>query len=284
MKNFLKAVGFLLLIGVIYLVTSFLVGIILGVIAAVKGISSLDDIMFFINSHTVNLVMLVNLMMLFFIWLLFLMRKEKSLIKYIRVKSLNPENIFSFTIMAIVLNVCISAAVMSLEKVIDIEHFIVEHDNAIEAVASGNVFMTLLLVVFIAPLFEEVLCRGVILNDFRKSSHLMIAIIIQSIVFGVMHGNLIQGTYAFVIGIVFALYYLKHKNILVPIYLHMIFNLMGLLLGIRVLSEIMVRYSVIITIISLGILMACLYNDFKDGKSLKDYNHAFDKDNYEEVS
>ena len=53
---------------------------------------------------------------------------------------------------------------------------------------------------------------------------LVLKYIISSLFFGIMHGNIIQGIYAAVLGFVFALILTKTDNIWYPIIIHMSIN------------------------------------------------------------
>ncbi|MDF2611817.1 MAG: amino terminal protease family [Lachnospiraceae bacterium] len=55
--------------------------------------------------------------------------------------------------------------------------------------------------------------------------------VMQALLFGIFHFNLIQGIYGFVIGLFLGLIYKKTKSILGAIILHMVVNLSGILLG-----------------------------------------------------
>ncbi len=86
--------------------------------------------------------------------------------------------------------------------------------------------------VLLAPFGEEFICRGVIYHYAKKTVSdlenrklaFWIANSIQAIMFGVLHGNIIQGTYAFLMGL--ALGYLRERyNSLLPGMLaHMLIN------------------------------------------------------------
>ena len=86
--------------------------------------------------------------------------------------------------------------------------------------------------VLLAPFGEEFICRGVAFHYAKKMvadmsnrrAAFWIANSIQALMFGILHGNVVQGTYAFFMGL--ALGYLRHRyNSLAPAILaHMIIN------------------------------------------------------------
>lgn len=90
-------------------------------------------------------------------------------------------------------------------------------------------FVSVILISIIAPISEELVFRGIILNKGKKVIPFIYANILQSILFGVFHGDLIQGIYAFFLGMILGVLYEKRNSIYGPIALHMIFNTMGIL-------------------------------------------------------
>lgn len=79
--------------------------------------------------------------------------------------------------------------------------------------------------VLLAPIGEELLCRGVIFRLAKRvSTKFFIANIIQAFAFGVLHMNLVQGTYAFVFGLILGYLYGKYRNIFLCMLLHASLN------------------------------------------------------------
>ena len=80
--------------------------------------------------------------------------------------------------------------------------------------------------VILAPIGEELLCRGITFRIARKvSSRFWTANIIQALAFGIMHGNFTQGIYAFFMGLALGFVYEKYHNIWICMFLHGIINL-----------------------------------------------------------
>ena len=66
----------------------------------------------------------------------------------------------------------------------------------------GNGLLVTFAAVVLAPVGEEILCRGLALYYARKAlPRYWMANILQALLFAAIHGNLIQGTYAFAIGL-----------------------------------------------------------------------------------
>ncbi|MBQ0080560.1 MAG: CPBP family intramembrane metalloprotease [Alistipes sp.] len=85
-------------------------------------------------------------------------------------------------------------------------------------------------VVVAAPVLEEILFRGIILESFINRCRTWIAILCSSIIFGVLHGLNGQACMAIVVGILFAIIYLKTKSLFSTIILHAVNNAVGFLL------------------------------------------------------
>lgn len=90
----------------------------------------------------------------------------------------------------------------------------------------GAALMTIY-AIFGAPIHEELVFRGVTLHYAKKAMPFWLANLLQALLFGVMHLNIIQGTYAFVAGLLLGYVYQHTKSLRVSIIFHMLFNLMG---------------------------------------------------------
>jgi len=103
--------------------------------------------------------------------------------------------------------------------------FLIDNSETIEVIIFGLLmyFQTLIT----APIFEELLFRGIILNGllnkYKNSSKK--AIIYSAVVFGLVHLNIPQGINAFIGGIILGLIYYYTKSMKLSIFAHFINNL-----------------------------------------------------------
>ena len=90
-------------------------------------------------------------------------------------------------------------------------------------------FLLVFYTVIAGPIHEEILMRGATLSIAGRAFPFWAANLIQALLFGVFHMNLLQGCYAFCLGLVLG--YLAHRyHSLVPAcFFHIIFNLLGML-------------------------------------------------------
>lgn len=81
--------------------------------------------------------------------------------------------------------------------------------------------------VILAPLCEELIFRGVTMRQAKKAIPFWAANLMQAILFGAFHMNMIQGIYAFCLGLILGYVCEKGGSIYYSILLHMLFNFWG---------------------------------------------------------
>lgn len=91
-------------------------------------------------------------------------------------------------------------------------------------------WLILLTIGIVAPIAEELLFRGLIFHLFNRHLNIKAALIIQGLLFGAFHMNLVQGSYASVLGIVLGIAYLLTGSLWIPIIMHIVNNSIALLL------------------------------------------------------
>lgn len=105
------------------------------------------------------------------------------------------------------------------------------YNELMELAGLGEMSVPVMIAVAImAPLSEEVLCRGIIFRLAEKvGSGFWVANIIQALAFGILHGNWVQGIYAFLLGLILGYIYGKYRNIWLCMLLHGAMNLSSFL-------------------------------------------------------
>lgn len=113
----------------------------------------------------------------------------------------------------------------------------------------------------IGPIYEEIIFRYCFLNKLKKFNSTKKALIINTLIFALIHLSPIKIIYAFILGIFLNISYEKHNNILAPILIHISANTIVLFLR---------NYNSIILILATICLTISLYLNFKPkrGKSL----------------
>lgn len=131
----------------------------------------------------------------------------------------------------------------------------------------GTSLQSLLYVALLGPIVEEMLMRGLVLNQMKKVMPFVGANIVQAFLFALLHGNLIQGSYAFILGLLFGYVYRKYNSIYSTILFHVAFNSSGYLFDVIFrgmdLNSIVI---IIAAILSFVFSLLMIWYQFRDGK------------------
>ncbi len=87
--------------------------------------------------------------------------------------------------------------------------------------------LLILYAVLLGPIEEELTFRGVIFSSAKKALPFWAANVFQALLFGIFHMNLIQGIYAFFIGLFLGFISGRSGSIYFSIFLHILFNSWG---------------------------------------------------------
>ncbi|MCL2044960.1 MAG: CPBP family intramembrane metalloprotease [Oscillospiraceae bacterium] len=94
----------------------------------------------------------------------------------------------------------------------------------IEAFHNRSTLEMFVRAVIVAPIVEELLCRGVIQNRLMTFMKPRSAVLLQSIIFGIIHMNPIQALYAGLSGIIYGMLYVRFRKLWPCILAHAVFN------------------------------------------------------------
>lgn len=89
----------------------------------------------------------------------------------------------------------------------------------------------LLIYGLISPLAEEIVFRGLIYNRMRRYFGKMLSVVVCGIMFGVYHGNLVQGIYGCILGIAITYSYEWFGSFFAPVLFHAIANIAVFIAG-----------------------------------------------------
>ena len=99
-----------------------------------------------------------------------------------------------------------------------------------EGISQCGLLSRIAAVVVSAPLLEEVLMRGLVYGRLKEAlGEPRKAMVISGLIFGMFHGNVVQGIYAFAVGLFFAQVYEAGKTLFLPVLAHMAVNAVSLL-------------------------------------------------------
>ena len=105
-------------------------------------------------------------------------------------------------------------------------------ENALKSMTTGNFFLNLLMVSIFAPVFEEWLCRGMVLRGLLGNRVKPVwAIVISSLVFAAIHANPWQAVPAFLMGCLFGYVYYRTGSLKLTMLMHCTNNTLALILS-----------------------------------------------------
>lgn len=107
---------------------------------------------------------------------------------------------------------------------------------------STDIWLNLVLISIIAPIFEEFFFRKLLIDRTIKYGA-QLSILLSALMFGLFHGNLNQFFYTFLMGGFFAYVYIKTGKLVYPIILHIIINLMGSVVSLFVIESVQRLFS-----------------------------------------
>ena len=106
------------------------------------------------------------------------------------------------------------------------------YNQASQGLNTSLLWADLLSVAVFAPLVEEMIFRGLVLSRLRKALPAWLAVVVQGLVFGFVHGQLVWIVYATLFGLLLGYVRLRTGSLKASILLHLGFNLSSFFIGI----------------------------------------------------
>ena len=116
-------------------------------------------------------------------------------------------------------------AAMGLQQISD------SYQQVEQAFYSSDLLREIIALGVITPLAEELLYRQLVFYRLRESYGRLTAIVASALIFGVLHMNIVQTVYAFVLGLLLALLMESYQDVRVPLLGHIAANIIAILRG-----------------------------------------------------
>lgn len=104
------------------------------------------------------------------------------------------------------------------------------------------------------PILEELIFRGIVYNKLKTFNKNMTAIILCSVIFGLIHFDIINGIYAFGVSFILIYLYEKYKSLKAPIIMHIALNSTIILMSSLIIKDFIV-FNLYLLIVSIFILL-----------------------------
>lgn len=176
---------------------------------------------------TIIIVIAAALISFIIYWFVLWLRKE-SIFRFCNFSKIGIRNIVLVSLLGVALVFPVSYVV----ELLRIDQLSKSTEEAFNFLfKENNVLILLLGVGIIGPIIEEIIFRGLILNELKRNINIVAAVFIQALLFGAYHLNLSQAIYAFPLGLILGLVYVKTRSIWGSILIHIFFNSTSVILS-----------------------------------------------------
>lgn len=132
--------------------------------------------------------------------------------------------------MAVIVSVATIAAAFMADSLNSILPQVPEwFKKAMEQIMNGPIWITLISVSVFAPVFEEWLCRGIVLRGLLQKSSPAAAIATSALFFALLHMNPWQALPAFILGLLFGYVYYRTGSLKLTMLMHCVNNTMAVI-------------------------------------------------------
>lgn len=195
-------------------------------ICFIYALYNIDKINYFVNNYLSIITIIINIIIIIFI-----IKKYKIKYKKINIKSIIPYIYF-----------CLSFTIFY--------NLIILYLNKTTNSSDINIIILFISSGIVGPILEELVFRKLIIDKLIKFNSINKTIIISSLIFSLLHLNIIRIIYTFIIGIIYGYVYISNKNMLYSIIIHSISNIVVLFIY---------SYNIYVLIFSLLCLIFSIY-------------------------
>lgn len=128
-------------------------------------------------------------------------------------------------LMAFALNLALNNLIV-IGNIADISE---TYQQTLDAFYSAALPVQIICLGILTPISEELVFRGLLFKRLRETSAYLQAAVYSAVVFGLMHGNLVQMLFGFIMGMMLSYLYEKYGSVKAPIAAHITINLLSVL-------------------------------------------------------
>ncbi len=254
MKKILGSIGCIWRVGIYYVILFcyYIIGVLGVACFSMKENTSLVQLLektvLFFNENTSFFYVLISILSIISYYFLFIRKKDKLNENSERAKTKKDVALLAFSFGM--------AAAMIVNMVYNIIYW---NDNGEMIEVSLCEFVVYFLgTVVLAPFIEELLFRKMLFTRLKNYISVRNATIVSSLLFGLMHGEVFDFIYTFIIGIILSILYDRFRKIIYPMLMHIGFNLMA------VLIQTVEIYSSRICLVVIGIgFVVCIFTWYR---------------------
>jgi membrane protease YdiL (CAAX protease family) len=186
-----------------------------------------EDIMQTLTGEYMLIILFVSAIVALLICLLIYRWRKIRVFEHMKLKSAEPKILF----LAIPTGLAIEFTAMVIFSLT--ASLFKQSAQAYESMVSGMMssWFAFIAVGLVAPIVEDFIFRGLILNELRRNYSVTVAIIIQAVLFGAMHLNISQGVYATFAGLILGIIAVSANSVWPAVIGHIMMNSSALFLS-----------------------------------------------------
>ncbi|MDO5520220.1 MAG: CPBP family intramembrane metalloprotease [bacterium] len=232
-KMFLSVLGCLVPM-LIFWGVQMVIGVIAGIVIVVATIvqnssfqtaTQLEDLMYQNIAQSMPYLLLASTLSTTIIGFIWYRKKYKKRYDYSLKEVAKAKDYIYIVLTALAASFSIDLIILLVAAIFP--HALSNYENLMDAAGIGSSAIAFLTAAFLAPIGEECIFRGVIQRKAEKFMPFVLANLLQAFLFGVMHWNIVQSSYAFVLGLILGYIRHKYQTVRMSVLFHMVFNIIG---------------------------------------------------------
>lgn len=170
------------------------------------------------------------------IFVLDIVFKKKKLSKELYLAKFRPVVVAPLLLMGVGLNIVLNQIVSVIPFP---ESWVLSYENSVIPMNPDNCVFTMIFTVVVAPIVEEVVFRALAYTKLKRAMPTIVAAVLLSVIFGLIHGSLMQMVTIPFLGLVLVWVLERTKSLFAAILYHSVFNAtaMWLTLNAETVSE-----------------------------------------------
>ncbi len=269
-----KAVGYVLLFLAVQSATTGAYSGILAVQTLIASGGNLSDAELYERIYgalyqNISVISLISGALTILLLALFFAVRHKNMFAEIHLKKVKPSIVLWAAIAGVAFNVFVSVTINFLPLP---DAWFEGLEEQYAYIGEGtSLLLEILSTAVLTGFLEETIFRGLVDSRLRTGLPTWLSVILSALIFGLCHGTPIAIGYAFVVGVVFSLLFLRHGSILPSMVCHMCFNLTSFFLTTDNPVLLLGLY-----IVSIGAMLFAFYSLFKRDRTEDDMPDTID--------
>ena len=186
-----------------------------------------EKVMDVVMSQAMTMTLIAGILALLIYAIVFLIRK-KNFFTETSIGPMPVNGILPVALVAVGFNVMVS---MLLPLLPFPESWIASYQQNSSVIGDGNVVIAWICTILLAPVLEEIVFRGLVYTRLKQGMPKIVAAVITSLLFALVHGTIIWGIYTFLLSMILIWTFETYQSLTANILLHLFFNLTGMVLS-----------------------------------------------------